>query len=78
MAGTSNQQLLVQHKAELKRMNSELKSGLRESVFKEQTNINKKVTLALQTLGGLYVTQFRAQKEIVKASLQPYFGKRKV
>ena len=75
MAGTSNQQLLVQHKADLKRMNSELKSDLRESVFKEQTIINKKVTLALKTLGGLSVTQFRTPKEIVKASFQHYFGK---
>ena len=34
-------------------MNSELKSGLRESLFKEQITVNKKVTLALKTLGGL-------------------------
>ena len=66
MAGTSNQQLLAQHKAELKRMNSELKSGLRESVFKEQTTVNKKVTLALKTLGGLSVAQFRVQKRLLK------------
>ena len=66
MAGTSNQQLLAQHKAELKRINSELKSGLRESVFKEQTTVNKKITLALKTLGGLSVTQFRAQKRLLK------------
>ena len=65
-AGTSNQQLLAQHKAELKRMNSELKSGLRESVFKEQTTVNKKVTLALKTLGGLSVAQFRVQKRLLK------------
>ena len=66
MAGTSNQQLLAQHKAELKRMNSELKSDLRESVFKEQTTVNKKVTLALKTLGGLSVTQFRVKKRLLK------------
>ncbi len=65
-AGTSNQQLLAQHKAELKRMNSELKSGLRESVFKEQITVNKKVTLALKTLGGLSVAQFRVQKRLLK------------
>ena len=53
MAGTLHQPLLAQHKAELKRMNSELKSGLRESLFKEQITVNKKVTLALKTLGGL-------------------------
>ena len=65
-AGTSNQQLLAQHKAELKRMNSELKSGLRGSVFKEQTTVNKKVTPALKTLGGLSVAQFRVQKRLLK------------
>ena len=66
MAGTSNQQLLAQHKAELKRVNSELKSGLRESVFKEQITVNQKVTLALKTLGGLSVGQFRVQKRLLK------------
>ena len=47
-------------------MNSELKSGLWESEFKRQTTVNKKVTLALKTLGGLSVTQFRAQKRLLK------------
>ena len=64
MAGMSNQQLIAQHKAEIKRRNSELKSGLRESVFKQQAVVNKNVTLALRTLGGLSVTQFRAQKRL--------------
>ena len=32
-------------------MNSELKSGLRESMFKRQATVNVKVTLALKTLG---------------------------
>ena len=65
-AGTSNQQLLAQHKAELKSMNSELKSGLRESVFKEQTTVNNKLTLALKTLGGLSVAQFKVRKRLLK------------
>ena len=60
-AGTSNQQLLAQHKAELKSMNSELKS-----VFKEQITVNKRVTPALKTLGGLSVAQFRVQKRLLK------------
>ena len=46
-------------------MNSELKSDLRESVFKEQTTVNKKVTLALKTLDGLSVAQFRVQKRLL-------------
>ena len=75
MAGTSNQQLLAQHKAELKRMNSELKSGLRESVFKEQTIVNKKVTLALKNPRWIICHSVQSPKEIVKASLQYYFGK---
>ena len=62
MAGMSNQQLIAQHKAEIKRMNSEVKSGLWESGFKQLTVVNKKVTHALRTLGGLSVTQVRAQK----------------
>ena len=65
-AGTSNQQLLAQHKAELKSMNSELKSGLRESVFKEQITVNNKLTLALKTLGGLSVAHFKVQKRLLK------------
>ena len=56
MAGMSNQQLIAQHKAEIKRMNSEVKSGLWESGFKQQTVVNKKVAHALRTLGGLFVT----------------------
>ena len=66
MAGTSNQQLIAQHKAEIKRMNSELKSGVQQSVFKQKTVVNKKVALAIKILGGLSVTQFRAQKRLLK------------
>ena len=47
-------------------MNSELKSGLRESVFKEQITVNNKLTLALKTLGGLSVAQFKVQKRLLK------------
>ena len=36
-------------------------------MFKEQTTVNnKKVTLALKTLGELSVTQFRVQKRLLK------------
>ena len=56
MAGMLNQQLIAQNKAEIKRMNCEVKSGLWESGFKQQTVVNKKVAHALRTLGGLFVT----------------------
>ena len=76
MAGMSNQQLIAQHKEKIKRMISELKSGLRESVFKQQTVVNKNVTLALRTLGGLSVTQFRAQKRLLKQACSVAFARR--
>ena len=76
MAGMSNQQLIAQHKEKIKRMISELKSGLRESVFKQQTVVNKNVTLALRTLSGLSVTQFRAQKRLLKQACSVAFARR--
>ena len=74
MAGMSNQQLIAQHKEKIKRMISELKSGLRESVFKQQTVVNKNVTLALRTLSGLSVTQFRAQKRLLNQACNIAFA----
>ena len=48
-----------------------MKSGLRESVFKQQAVVNKNVTLALRTLGGLSV---RAQKRLLKQACSIAFA----
>jgi len=75
MAGTSNQQLLAQHKVELKRINSELKSGLWESVFKQQTTVNKKSHACIKNHRWIICHSVQSPEEIVKASLQHYRGK---
>ena len=67
MAGTSNQQLLAQHKAELKRLNSlSWNQTYRSHCSKSRLLSTTKVTLALKTLGQLSVTQFRVQKRLLK------------
>ena len=74
MTGTSTQMLIAQHKAEIKRLNSEIKQGLQESVFKQQKVVNKKVGLAIKSLGGLSVRQFRAQKRLLKKACSITFA----
>lgn len=74
MTGATETALIAQHQAEIRRLSSTVKARLQETSFSKKTVVNRKVGLALKSVGGLSITQFRAQKRLLKQACNIVFA----